>query len=234
VEQFAVVNSKKDAKADEIEAITVPSLLADEFRMLGGSLGGDEFADSSDWSDAIKNSKSLSRLALMVQCFLSFADETLNQMKEERDLLDSILGINAKRTSRHKKTYPTRTWDSSTSIWANCITTNKLVKAKVQGFPYWPAHRCEPFDSVVADGLSAGKHTLIASVGNPAMYMVAEKDLVDFAEETKEDLSMFDKATLDEMQGSMDIAKKLWRSRNHDMASPWKKSAPKGSPIGQS
>jgi len=43
--------------SEEAEAI-VTSLLCEEVRMINGSVGGDDFADKSDWSTAIKNCKS--------------------------------------------------------------------------------------------------------------------------------------------------------------------------------
>ena len=40
---------------------------------------------------------------------------------------------------------------------------------------------------------------MISSVGNPGMFLVAEKDMVDFTEETEEDMSQYDKSIVAEM-----------------------------------
>jgi len=225
-DELAAANAGDANVEDKADGAEIASLLCDEVRMISGSVGGDDFADKSDWSDAIKDCKSVSRLAVMVQSFLSKADDTLKQMKEERDNLDSILGLNAKRTSRSKS--HVKKHDSSTAIWCNTELTDKLVKARVKGFPWWPAHVCIPLESVVADALTGSGYTLISSVGNPGMFMLDEKDMMDFTEETDEDLSQYDKSTLDELHESTTIAKKLWRLQNRGVASPWsKKSRPR-------
>ena len=79
------------------------------------------------------------------------------------------------------------------------MLTDKLVKAKVKGYPWWPAHICTPLDAVVADALEGSSYTLISSVGNEGMFMVNDKDVVDFSEETDEDLSQYDKSTLEDL-----------------------------------
>ncbi|KAL7541018.1 hypothetical protein ACHAXR_010562 [Thalassiosira sp. AJA248-18] len=197
-DELAAANAGDTNVDDEGDGAEIASLLCDEVRMISGSIGGDDFADKSDWSDAIKDCKSVARLAMMIQSFLSKADGVLRQMKEERDNLDKILGLNAKRTSRTKTSI--KKHDSSTAIWCNAKLTDKLVKARVQGFPWWPAHVCEPLDSVVADALEGSGYALISSVGNPGMFMVAEEDVIDFTDETDEDLSQYDKSILEEMQ----------------------------------
>jgi len=224
-DEFAAANAGDANADDEADGAEIASFLCDEYRMISGSVGGDESAVTSDWRDAIKDCKSVSRLAVLLQSFLSKADDTLNQMKEERDNLDSILGLNAKRTSRYKSSI--KKHDSSTAIWCNAKLTSKLVKARVNGFPWWPAHVCVPLESVVADALTGSGYTLISSVGNPGMFVVNEKEIVDFTEDTDEDLTQYDKSIVNELHESTAIAKKLWRLQNLGVASPWsKKSRP--------
>lgn len=223
-DELAAANAGDKNTNDDAGSAEIASLLCDEVRMISGSVGGDDFADKSDWSDAIKDCKSVSRLAVVLQSLLSKADNVLNQIKEERGNLDSILGINAKRTSRSKSGIK-KNHDSSTAIWCNTKLTDKLVKVRVNGFPWWPAHVCVPLDTVVADAMEGSGYTLISSVGNPGMFMVAEKDIVEFTEETDEDLSQYEQSTLEELHESTAIAKKLWRLRNRGVASPWRKKS---------
>lgn len=226
-DELAAANTGDTKADDEADGAEIASLLCDEFRMISGSIGGDEFADKSDWKDAIKDCKSVSRLAVMLQSFLYKADEVLRQLNQERGNLDSILGINAKRTSRSKSGI-SKKHDSSTAIWCDAKLTDELVKARVNGFPWWPANVCKPLDSIVAEALKGSGYALISSVGNPGMFLVAEKDMVDFTEETEEDLSQYDKSIVAEMLESMAIAKKIWRIRNRGVTSPWsKKSRPR-------
>lgn len=220
-DELAAAANAGDANVDEEAEAIVASLLCDEVRMINGSVGGDGFSDKSDWSDAIKDCKSVSRLAVMLQSFLSKADDTLSQMEEERDNLDSILGLNAKRTSRTKSSIKKHA--SNTPIWCNAELTNELVKARVKGYPWWPAHICTPKESIVADALKGSGYALISSVGNPSLFMVNEKDMVEFTKERNEDLSKYDKSTLDELHESTSIAKKLWRIQNRGVTSQWSK-----------
>ena len=227
------------------ESAEISSLLCDEVRMISGSLGGDDFADASDWSDSIKECKSVSRLAAVLQMFLLKAGNVLDQLEEERNNLDAILGLNAKRTTRIKSSI--KNHDSSTHVWCHAKMSDKLVKARVSGYPWWPAHVCIPLDSVVATALEGSGYVLISSVGNEGMFMVADKDIIEFTEEVDEDLSKYDKSTVDDLHDvsgppllcvylpisnsflsflclqSMAIAKNLWRQRNRGVPSPWSK-----------
>ena len=108
----------------------------------------------SDWSNAIKDRMLVSISDAMLQSFLPEADNTLKQMKEERDNLDSIFGLktSTKQTSRSNSNIKNKQ-DSSTAIWCNTKLINTLVKARVKCFPWWPAHICIPLESVVADAL---------------------------------------------------------------------------------
>lgn len=209
--------------SEEAEAI-VTSLLCEEVRMINGSVGGDDFADKSDWSTAIKNLKSLARAAFILQSFLLKADVTLNQMKEERKNLDTILGLNAKRTSFKSTISTVKKHVSNTSIWCDVELTNKLVKARVKGYPWWPAQICIPRETVVADALKGSGYTLISSVGNPSLFMVNEKDIIEFTEETNENLSKYDKFILDELHKSVSIANKLQCLQNVETSLLNKKS----------
>ena len=197
LDELAAANAGENNDAEEEAEAEIASMLCDEVRMIGGSIGGDDFADPSDWSDALKQCKSVSRLAAMTQIFLYKAVDTLDQLAEERSNLDSILNINAKRTSRSKSI---KKHDTSTNIWCSAKLTDKLVKARVSGFPWWPAHVCEAIDPLVADALEGSQYSLISSVGNSGMYLVPNKDMIDFVEETDEDLSQFDQSVVEDLQ----------------------------------
>merc|ERR1712222_280768 len=114
----------------------------------------------------------------MIQSFVSKADIVLTEMADRRDNLDSVIGLNSKRTSRKKKSI--RKHDSSMHIWCNAEFSSKLVKARVQDRPWWPAHVCLPLESVISDALADSGYVLISYVGGPEMFMVPEDDIVDF------------------------------------------------------
>ena len=64
-------------------------------------------------------------------------------------------------------------------------------------FPWWSAHVCIPLELAVAGALLGSGYTLISIISNPSMFMVDEKDVVDFTEESYEDPLQYDKSTLD-------------------------------------
>lgn len=218
-----------DSPDDEADDAAIASMLCSEAIMMAGSIGGDDDADPYDWSDAIKECKSLSRLAALTQCFLSKAYDVMARLKLERDELDSLLGVNAKRQSRSKKGGNIKkSRDSSAGIWCDSKLTDRLVKAKVTNYPWWPARVVEPLESMIAEGVNESGHVVISSVGNPGMFLVPKSDVVDFIEETEDDLSGFDAEIITSLRESTAIAKKLWRRQNVGVQSPWsKKSRPR-------
>lgn len=227
-DELAAVDAPAESPDNEADGAAITSMLCSEAIMMSGSIGGDDDADPYDWSDAIKECKSLSRLAALSQCFLSKAYDVVARIELERGELDSLLGVNAKRQSRSKKASNIKkSRDSSVAIWCDSKLTDRLVKAKVTNYPWWPARVCELLDPLIAEGVKDCGHIVISSVGNPGMFLVPEKDVVDFIEETEDDLSL-DAEVATSLRESTAIAKKLWRRQNVGVQSPWsKKSRPR-------
>lgn len=81
---------------------------------------------------------------------------------------------------------------------------------------------------MIAEGVKECGHVVISSVGNPGMFVVPESNVVDFIEETEDDLSGYDAEIATSLRESIAIAKKLWRRQNVGVQSPWsKKSRPR-------
>ena len=228
-DELAAVDAPVDSPDTEADEALISSMLCSEAIMMSGSIGGDDDADPFDWSDAIKECKCLSRVAALAQCFLFKAYDVITRIAGERGQLDSLLGVNAKRQSRSKKASSLKkTRDSSVSIWCDATLTDKLVKAKVTNYPWWPARVCQPLDPMIADGVKECGHVVISSVGNPGMFLVPKGDVVDFTEETEDDISALDTDISTSLRESIAIAKKLWRRQNIGVPSPWaKKSMPR-------
>lgn len=187
-----------DAKADEEEAL-VSTFLCDEVIMMKGSIGGDLDADKDDWSEVVKSCKSISRLAVIIQCFLSKAYDIMYRVQEERDALDSFLGVNAdkKRISRAKTNK--KKFDIASPVWTDNKVSDNLVKAKVSGYPWWPARTCKPYDSAVAAALTKNGYTLVSFVGESIHYVVSDKDIRSFVEDVEEDMEGYDAETIDKL-----------------------------------
>mmetsp|Transcript_2102 Transcript_2102/g.3894 ORF Transcript_2102/g.3894 Transcript_2102/m.3894 type:complete len:1326 (+) Transcript_2102:117-4094(+) len=209
-----------DTGDKKLEDATVESMICDEVVMMTGSLGGEENADRTDWFDAVKGCKSISRLATLTQYFISNVNDLLVRIKGERDILDSVLGTKGKKSRTNKKKH-----DSSTPVWCNASVTNKIVKCKVKGYPWWPARVCKALDTKVEESLEEGGYTLISFVGEPNMYVVSDNEVKDFAEDIEEDYSQWDQSIMDNLHESTKMARKLWRTQNRGVASPWEKKS---------
>ena len=58
---------------------------------------------------------------------------------------------------------------------------------------------CKPREEVVADALEGSRYTIVRSVGNPAMFLISEADVLDFTEETEDDLTKYDASIIEEL-----------------------------------
>lgn len=228
-DELAAVDAPAESPDNEADDAAVTSMLCSEAIMMSGSIGGDDDADPYDWSDAIKECKSLSRLAALTQCFLSKAYDVVVRIELERGELDSLLGVNAKRQTRSKKASNIKkSRDTSVGIWCDSKLTDRLVKAKVTNYPWWPARVCEPLNPLISEGVKECGQVVISSVGNPGMFLIPKGDMVEFTEDTEDDLSGLNAEVVTSLRESFAIAKKLWRRQNVGMQSPWsKKSRPR-------
>lgn len=193
LDEIAIVGEKT---GDEVEQ-TVSSFLCDEVIMMTGSIGGNEDADQCDWRDVLNSCKSISRLAVAAQMFLSKADEVIYRVQEEKDTLDAFLGTANKKTGKSKSSK--RKFDLSSPVWADCKVTSELVKGKVKDYPWWPARICEPYDPEVALAITESGHTLISFVGESINYLVPQKNIKPFSAETEETNEKYDAETINKL-----------------------------------
>ena len=68
-DELTVENTGNANVVDESDGDGIVPLLCNEVRMISGSVCGDDFSDKSDWSNAIKDCMSVSRLDVMLQSF---------------------------------------------------------------------------------------------------------------------------------------------------------------------
>ena len=186
---------------NEAEETAISSFLCDEVTMMTGSIGGNPEADLYDWRDVLKTCRSFSRLAAAAQMFITKADEVVYRVQEEKEALDTFLGLSTKKTSTKKSTRSKskakeEKFDRSSPVWADCKVTDKLVKGKVKDYPWWPARVCEPYDPIVAKSLSESGYTLISFVGESINYLVSAEEIKPFLEEVEESMEQYDADTI--------------------------------------
>jgi hypothetical protein len=103
------------------------------------------------------------------------------------------------RSNKKKK----ESFDSASEVWAPTeITTQTLIMAKVEGYPWWPARVCDIKDSDVADSLKRLDKEMISFIGEEHLHVVdSHGEIRSFSGEieAEDDLSVY----------STDVVKKL-------------------------
>lgn len=80
-----------------------------------------------------------------------------------------------------------------TEVWADVRYTNEFCMAKLEGYPYWPAKKCEARDEELKSSLLKSGRTLVALVGEGGgLRVVRLEDIRPFTGE------QIDKEAVDE------------------------------------
>jgi hypothetical protein len=61
-------------------------------------------------------------------------------------------------------------------VWANVRYTDEIYTAKADGYPWWPAKKCEAKDPKIALSLSEANRSLVAFVGEMGGLRVVKTD----------------------------------------------------------
>jgi hypothetical protein len=198
LDEIAAVNVGDKKNGEEVEPTVISSFLCDEVTMMTGSIGGNQDADQYDWRDVLKTCKSISRLATATQFFVTKADDVIHRVQEEKEALDSFLGLGLAKKNGKSKTSKKK-FDLSSPVWADCKVTDELVKGKVKDYPWWPARICQPYDPSLAKSLSDSGFTLISFVGESINYLVTEKNIRSFLDDVDENMEQFDADTIEKL-----------------------------------
>lgn len=151
-----------------------PSVLSAEGAILRSSLGGSEDASREDWVGMVKSVKTMSRLASLTCAFIRDAMAEIEKLKIKRDELISALQAWGKEEERQtkvrdgkKKALAGAPKDiiEPSEVWADVRCTDEIYMAKAEGYPWWPAKKCEVKDPVLARSMSQLNRSLVAFVG---------------------------------------------------------------------
>jgi len=210
-------NSKTSEKEDSLPQ-RIESLLCGEAMMMSGSLQGDDDADRFDWKDAIKGSRTISRLAAIAESFMKRANDELAKIEANRDTLSDAIAYwesNSRKSGKTKKRKRQKKeeYTSGSEIWADVEVTAELVMGKVEGYPWWPSRICKPKDKETADSLELLNKVLISYVGQGNLRAVdSDEEIGPFAvEECAEldNLEDYSKTIRDNLQESIILAKRI-------------------------
>lgn len=216
----------------EPEETEIPSSLCAEAVIINSSLDGIEDAGHVDWVDAVRNAKTLSRMACLVTAFAKRAKQKLVKVQEEKEDLLKAVSVWEREEERHVKNQekaatngkppPIRKPSSFTvsEVWANVTFTDEIVMTKVEPFPWWPAKKCVPRDPSMAEKLASINRTLVSLVGESGGLRVMETSairpftgkLVEEEEDSTDSLANVARETKNQLDDCMAMARRILRS----------------------
>jgi len=211
-EEEDAVNEDQPAETEE-----VPSVLCAEAAVMKCSLDGSVDGQRTDWIDAVRACKSISRLAALTTGFVQDAMEKLQKIELEQADLTDALARWEKDEERREKNTKAKSFKGPSEVWANVRYTDEIVMAKAEDYPWWPAKKCIPKDPAVAEALSKVHRCLVSLVGEKGgLRVIKNEDLKPFTGNTIEEedgLAEFPKTTRNELDECMAMARRILRGK---------------------
>jgi histone H1/5 len=191
----------------EAEKEEMPSVISAEAAILVSSLQGSDDATRADWIGAVKNCKTISRLAALSTAFVYNAKEKFEKIEVERDELANALAAWEKEEERlsknraGKKTTgkPPKEIVGPSEVWANVRMTDNVLMAKAEDYPWWPAKKCEPKNPALAKSLSNLNRSLVSLIGEMGGLRVVKN----------ENLAPFTGNKIEEDDGETEVSKEI-------------------------
>ena len=203
-----------DDNADEKEEEV--SVLSAEAVTLRSCLGGTDDATRADWVEAVKQSKTLSRLASLCAAFCDDATKRLEQMEVDKDNLLAALTTWEREVKARKSLSKSKTAPSE--VWANVKITEEVCMALGDDFTWWPARKCLAKEEGLAASLVAVDRCLVALFGEMgALRVVKMTNILPFNGEVpdrEEDEAPLSKEVRGQLDDCMAMARRVLRSQN--------------------
>lgn len=215
----------------EAEKEQMPSVVSAEAAILVSSLQGSDDATRADWIGAVKNCKTISRLAALSTAFVYNAKEKFEKIEVERDELTNALAAWEKEEERlsknraGKKTTgkPPKEIVGPSEVWANVRMTDNICMAKAEEYPWWPAKKCVPKNPALANSLSNLNRSLVSLIGEMGgLRVVKNENLVPFTGDKIEEDGGETEVSKDirsQLNDCMTMARRILRGRPNTAAS---------------
>lgn len=223
--------TKSEGDAEEVET-PVPSNLCFEAVSLLGSLGDDDKATRSDWTDSVRQCKSLTRFAALSTAFCRKATAILEKLMSERQSLEKALDRWQREDDRKKRAAASNSLgkknnrkvvEPPTEMWANVDYTNEFCMVRLENHPWWPAKKCVAKDVALQESLRSFDRVLVAMVGEHGeLRCVKNEDARVFTGSAiDDDLEGFSKEDQSQLEESLAIARRIIRgqAKNGDVDS---------------
>ena len=218
-------------KVPEKAETGLASQLCAEAVILNSSLDGQEDASRADWIDAVKKTKTISKIASLTSAFVRKATEKLEKMEVESERLSEVMESWEKAAGRKKNATGANVRETS-EVWANVHFTDEFCLAKVENYPWWPAKKCIPKEERVSSMLESSDRTLVSLVGESGGLRVVKKDdLLPFSETLpEEDFSNHSKEIRTQLEECMTMARRIIRGKEKKAARAAKKRKKSSTP----
>ena len=134
-------SSDSESQEEDLHSdVTLPSLLCSEATSLDGCMSVDN-TNRIDWTNFVKQSKTLSRLSTLMYSFTKNAYPLLTEFKKGNATLEKAISFWKGETSQKRKGKSKNSlkkdnkYDSTADIWANFEVTEQIISAKVKDLP---------------------------------------------------------------------------------------------------
>lgn len=190
--------------------------LCAEAVILRSSLDGREDATRVDWTNAVKRTKTFSKMGALAAAFCAKASEKLDKLDAEKETLIKTIEELEKASLSKKKKSANVDIAESTEVWANVRFTDEFCLAKLGPYPWWPAKRVIAKDRELSDSLSRLGRTLVSLIGESGgLRVVKTEKMLPFSEELPEDedLSSYSKDIRNQLEACMTTARRILRGK---------------------
>lgn len=209
--------STSEGDADVAET-SVPSNLCFEAVSLLGSLGDDDKATRGDWTDSVRQCKSITRFAALSTAFCRKATAILEKLVSERQSLTKALDRWQReddRKQRPGKKVNRKVVEAPTEMWANVDYTNEFCMVRLENHPWWPAKKCIAKDVSLQESLRAFDRVLVAMVGEHGeLRCVKNEDARVFTGSALDDtMEAFSKEDQSQLEESLAVARRIIRGQ---------------------
>jgi hypothetical protein len=197
------------------------SALCAEAVILRSSLDGREDATRVDWMNAVKRTKTFSKMAALTAGFCAKASEKLDKLEAEQETLNNAIEEWQKGSSSKKKKSSNEDTNEdiaeSSEVWANVSFTDEFCLVKLGPYPWWPAKKVIANDKGLSDSLSTLGRTLVSLIGESGgLRVVKTENMRPFSTELPEDedLSSYSKDMRSQLEDCMTTARRIVRGKD--------------------
>eukprot|EP00531_Pseudo-nitzschia_arenysensis_P016842 CAMPEP_0116136086 /NCGR_PEP_ID=MMETSP0329-20121206/11533_1 /TAXON_ID=697910 /ORGANISM="Pseudo-nitzschia arenysensis, Strain B593" /LENGTH=1223 /DNA_ID=CAMNT_0003630923 /DNA_START=318 /DNA_END=3989 /DNA_ORIENTATION=- len=214
------IDRPTDQTSKSTDHSDLASCLCAEAIILNSSLDGQEDASRVDWIRAVKQTRTMSKLAAFVSAFVNKAIAKVEKMEEEYSALVDAMNLWGKSRQKKKKA---DVGPELSEVWANVNFSDEYCFVKIEEYPLWPARKCVPKDAELVSELESVDRLLVSLVGERgALRVVKTEACVPFSETLPEgeDPAAHPRDIRTQLDEAMKVARRVVRGQTKKMKPP--------------